>query len=601
MNISTSLRFFSVPLALLVSTLLLSLQARDSEEIISFDATWWYNDSDTDLGTEWVKPDYDHSSWSQGQALLGYDTTSTRHNRWPEPGLQTNLRENLTTYYFRKDFDYDGPLEGILLEIEQIIDDGAVYYLNGIEIGRSDLMPEGTITHSTRTTSYTNPDSDQELIVVVNPPLVEGRNVLAVSVHNVGPGSSDICFGARFTLSEATAIPRALYLTWQQDPTTTMTVHWHSEDEEKETYLLFYPKDDADPVHVPAETNPMPFSSRLVHTVELTDLTPDVEYSFQLANLSTGLPSPVYQFRTMPKTADRPIRIVLGGDQLHRKEWMLKTNQQATLLDPDFIVWGGDLAYADGLAERVDRWYQFFDANVEGLITADNRVIPVLFGIGNHEVVGGYWWREHENGRDFYPDTDEYRERIAPYYYNLFAWPGHPGYGVLDFGDYMSIIMLDSDHSGPIEGKQTEWLREQLKSRQEVPHVLPVYHVPGFPSFRNYDGATSRRVREHWIPLFEEFGIEVAFENHDHTYKRTFPIMGETISDKGIIYIGDGAWGVGVREPDLNRWYMKKGERLRHLILLSMHGKYRDFKVIDSDGNLIDHFFDYSGQRAEQR
>jgi acid phosphatase type 7 len=573
----------------------------DARELIPFDATWWFDDTDTNPGTDWIKPNFDHSSWSRGEALLGYDTTSTRHQRWPEPGLQTALRENLVSYYFRKEFDYQGPLSNVRLKIEQIIDDGAVYYLNGIEIGRSELMPEGRITHTTRTTSFTNPGNEHTPIEVVNPPLVEGRNVLAVSVHNVGPTSSDICFGARVSIANATATPRALYLTWQRDPTSTMTIHWHTEGDQGPAYLLFHPTADATPERLKAETHPMPFSQRLVHTVEITGLDPDTAYAFQIANVTDGLASPRYQFRTMPSKLNRPLRIVAGGDQLHRKEWVLETNRQAVRLDPDFIIWGGDLAYADGLAERVERWYQFFDAIVETLITPDNRAIPILFGIGNHEIVGGYYWGNNR-GMDAYEDSDAFREMIAPYYYNLFAWPGHPGYGTLDFGDYLSIIMLDTDHSGPIEGKQTDWLKEQLDSRQHVTHVLPVYHVPAFPSFRGYDNQiTNTRVREHWVPLFEQFDVEIAFENHDHTYKRTFPILNEAKAEGGIIYVGDGAWGVGVRQPDMSRWYLERGEALRHLILLSIHGRYRDFKVIDSEGNLIDHFFDYAGQRAGLR
>jgi hypothetical protein len=57
-----------------------------------------------------------------------------------------------------------------------------------------------------------------------------------------------------------------------------------------------------------------------------------------------------------------------------------------------------------------------------------------------------------------------------------------------------------------------------------VPHLFPVYHVPGYPSVRAFDGATSAQVREHWAPLFERAGVRVAFENHDHAYKRTHPI-----------------------------------------------------------------------------
>ncbi|MCC5790859.1 MAG: hypothetical protein JJT75_14615 [Opitutales bacterium] len=46
-------------------------------------------------------------------------------------------------------------------------------------------------------------------------------------------------------------------------------------------------------------------------------------------------------------------------------------------------------------------------------------------------------------------------------------------------------------------------------------------------------------VREHWIPLFDaQTNIQVAFENHEHTYKRTPPIRGLEVSrDDGIVCV----------------------------------------------------------------
>lgn len=78
----------------------------------------------------------------------------------------------------------------------------------------------------------------------------------------------------------------------------------------------------------------------------------------------------------------------------------------------------------------------------------------------------------------------------------------------------------------------------------QIPHVFPVYHVPAFPSVRSFSNQTSAAIRRNWVPLFERFGIKVAFEHHDHAYKRTVPIREEAIDpERGIVYFGDGAWG----------------------------------------------------------
>jgi len=571
------------------------------QTVVEFDAVWRYNDSDQDLGSDWVLLDYDDSAWASGEGLLGYDTRG-RRDRWPEPGLQTELTENLLTYYFRTTFEYDGPMENRALQIEQIIDDGAVYYLNGKEIARSDLIPDGRVTFTTSARTHTDPWREHETLFVASPPLRQGRNVLAVSVHNNNRRSSDICLGARVSVGQAAIDPLALYLTWQRDPTTTMTIHWHTEGEVGTAALQYGPIDGGTKQTVFADSKPMVYSDRIVQTVELTDLDPDTVYQFRVIVDESNNSSPNYLFRTMPTTTEKPIRIALGGDVLHRREWMEEVSREAARFDPHFIVWGGDLAYADGREDRVDRWYTFFDVMLDTLITNEGRVIPVIFGIGNHEIVGGYYWRAGR-GRDSYEDTDAYREEIAPYYYNLFAFPGHPGYGVLDFGDYMSIILLDTDHSGPVEGTQTEWLAKILADRAHVPNIFPVYHVPAYPSVRSYDGRTSVSIREHWMPLFERHGVELAFENHDHAYKRTVPTLRGREDATGIVYVGDGAWGVGERDPrsPSEEWYLEVSMSMRHLILLSLQNDFRDMKTISREGELIDHFIDQVGERARER
>ncbi|MFA9480448.1 fibronectin type III domain-containing protein [Phycisphaerales bacterium AB-hyl4] len=557
--------------------------------LVDFDSTWRYHDGDVDLGTAWLDPDYDDSDWNEGPGLLGYDT---RDRNWPGPGLQTELEEYLITYYFRKSFDYDGSTDGVSVRLDQIIDDGAVYYLNGEEIGRTEWMPEGDVGFGTATTRPINPSLETGVFEFDASKLRQGRNVLAVSVHNNGRSSSDICFGMRLIAAESLQTPVALLLTWQQDPTTTMTVIWHSKDENDTGVIEYAPLgNDAD--HATAEVSrqrPMPYSDRHIYIAEITGLEPGSDYQFRIRRDAAGENSPHYRFRTMPAEADRPIRFAAGGDTRQSQPRMERTNRVAMQYDIEFVVWGGDFAYADGQPERVDRWYEWFDANMNTLIDDDGRVVPVIPTIGNHEVRGGYYWGQGR-GEDAYEDSDAFREEIAPYYYSLFPFPGHPGYAMLDFGDYMSLVLLDSDHTTPIGGEQTSWLEQQLADRQDVPHVFPVYHVPGFPSHRSYDSAVHVRVREHWVPLFEQYDVRVAFENHDHTYKRTVPIRDGEQADDGVVYLGDGAWGVGTREPhDVNEtWYLERAEAKRHAIIVTIHGESQDFKAIDENGKLIDH------------
>jgi acid phosphatase type 7 len=378
------------------------------------------------------------------------------------------------------------------------------------------------------------------------------------------------------------SVPESFFLTWTSDPTTTMDVDWHM-DELNPTTLYFRRRGTEKWHAFESDVLPYPFSPRYIHRVGLQGLRSNTEYELRFATSDS-----IYYFRTLPKNLNgKSLKIAIGGDSMHRKEWFEKTNGVVTSYDPDFVIIGGDMAYENGLAENIQRIYDWFDAYTNTLVMEDNRIIPCIVAIGNHEVVGGYY-RQH----DGYNQTDEFRRRIAPYFYGLFAFPGQPGYNVLDFGKYLSLIILDTEHSNPIAGVQTEWLKATLESRKNVLHKIPIYHVPAFPSVRDYNGTTQTLVRETWTPIFEENGVTIAFENHDHAYKRTYPIRAQQVDESGIVYVGDGSWGVQEREVHSldSAWYLKKVQSVKAFTLLTLEGSKFSFISVDENGNVIDSF-----------
>jgi hypothetical protein len=40
--------------------------------------------------------------------------------------------------------------------------------------------------------------------------------------------------------------------------------------------------------------------------------------------------------------------------------------------------------------------------------------------------------------------------------------------------------------------------------------------------------------------LFDRYGVQLAFENHDHTFKRTYPLRAGKLDPRGTVYLGDG-------------------------------------------------------------
>jgi hypothetical protein len=388
-----------------------------------------------------------------------------------------------------------------------------------------------------------------------------------------------------------------LILTWRQDPTTTQVIDWHQAGAEAATPAGFaYREAAGDGAAEWVEAKPeaardFPFSARKIHRVELTGLRPDTRYEFRIGD-GAGAGAMVKAFRTLPATLAEPLLVAAGGDMMHGDGTVFaRMNRVVAKRAPGFIIWGGDLAYENGLPEEVGRMERYVDIMTETLVTDDGRVIPVVVGVGNHEVRGSYYFNT-PLGKDgaVWPATDEARAEIAPYFYALWAFPGHPGYRALDIGDYASILMLDTDHTGPMGGAQTEWLAGALKARDAVPHLLPVYHVPGYPSVRAFSGGVQSRVRELWTPLFDEAGVRIAFENHDHAYKRTKALRGGEPHADGVTYVGDGAWGVGTRDQVEGLPYVAEKAKVNHAIMITLHRDRIDGESVSVEGEVFDRF-----------
>jgi hypothetical protein len=154
-------------------------------------ATWRYLDAGTNLATNWTARTYDDNSWSEGRARLGYGLDG----EWTTLQFGTNANAKPITSYFRHAFTVPDP--GLLnfLRIALQRDDGAIIYLNGVEVLRTN-MPAGPITATNLASSTISGADETNWISALLPTasLVSGLNVVAAEIHQSGTNSSDVGF-----------------------------------------------------------------------------------------------------------------------------------------------------------------------------------------------------------------------------------------------------------------------------------------------------------------------------------------------------------------------------------------------------------------------
>ena len=162
--------------------------------LITFTSNWRFNQSGTDLGTSWRTTSYPDASWPQGSGLLYVEDAAL-----PEP-KSTLLTIGPTTFYFRGKFTLPAKPQGAQLNLRTLIDDGAVFYLNGQEIYRVGI-PAGAPIYGTFSDRTVGDAAYEGPVTLPGDLLVAGENVLAVEVHQVNATSSDIVFGCALDLA----------------------------------------------------------------------------------------------------------------------------------------------------------------------------------------------------------------------------------------------------------------------------------------------------------------------------------------------------------------------------------------------------------------
>lgn len=390
--------------------------------------------------------------------------------------------------------------------------------------------------------------------------------------------------------------PTNVHLTWKTaDTARTITVIWQTSNENAgitvwydttshEENLLAYE-------NASGNVNLSPDGVNYIHEVELTVLSTDTLYYFRCGGENGGH-SQEWSFRTAPTTSSKSFTFVVGGDSRNwgswdpspRPNWPEERNdisREMAKFNPSFVIFTGDFVRDwDNQLE----WGNWFSSMQEYWVTSENRMIPIIPCIGNHEIA--------------YPQPSDYNPlEDASYYYKQFSLPGNERWYSLDWGPSIHIIILDSEILSTESenwNEQLAWLENDLIEHENFHWKLVAFHRPPFSSDKKH--GSEDRLREPWCKLFDQYHVDLVINGHAHLYERTHPINytasssePQQTSDDGTVYVVSGGWGAPLYEPG-EKWWTAHSAKGHHFLLLNLSsadGALR-LRAIDDEGNAFD-------------
>lgn len=291
--------------------------------------------------------------------------------------------------------------------------------------------------------------------------------------------------------------------------------------------------------------------ARDVYSAFIAGLEADTHYNLVIEVAGKNLSSlPHWRFRTAPQPG-QDVELVFGGDMgssSHVSRLMaISLGTQASTW-PAAVVIGGDIAYDNGMPTCWSVWEDWFDRWDTAMANAQ-RMVPLVFAVGNHDV-------GIEAIADMSPpQVNKERLPFFSYFPHHSVKGGVPDllhrapYHVHRIGHTL-VLSLDSGYvvTSNAESKQLKWAANimQTDAKSPVPAitVFPTYHVPIYASSKKHYHEWGAGPSGAFVPLFDAYGVGIAFENHVHAFKRTVPMRDSKFHPNGTVYLGDGRAGL---------------------------------------------------------
>jgi Calcineurin-like phosphoesterase len=485
-------------------------------ELVPAGAEWRYRDGGADPGPGWFGPGFDDAGWSRGGAPLGYGNGDEATELDGGPRGRHYL-----TAWFRRSFEVADPASVEALDLWLARDDGAVIYLNGTEIARSN-MPGGPVDPNTPALEALGGRAESTFVRISVCParLRAGENLLAAEVHQATPTSSDLRFDLRVVALDSAPplrLERPPYL--QLATPTGVVVRWRT-DSVSDTAVRWGPAPDRLD-HAAAGA-----TCGTEHEVAIDGLAPGSRTYYAVGTPSetlAGGDGDHFFWTPPPAGSRRPIRIWVVGDEGKCSQSRWRCSRALAVRDAyrhfagdhpaELMLTLGDNAYDRGS----DRQY------TEGFF---QPFAPVLRATVLWPTPGN-----HEFGLSDSPS------QTGPYY-EAFTVPtrgeaggapsGTEAYYSFDWGN-VHVVSLDShDTDRSVGGAMHRWLEADLAATRQD-WILAVFHHPPYTrAGHDSDDPTDfmRPMRENFVPLLERHGVDLELGGHSHSYERSFLLHG---------------------------------------------------------------------------
>ncbi len=513
---------------------------------IAAGSDWKYLDDGSDQGTAWRDPAFVDTAWAEGPAQLGYGDgdEATVVSYGPNPS------NKYITTYFRRGFDVADPGIYVCLRLRLLRDDGAVVYLNGAEVRRSN-MPDGPIGYSTPAVGAVGGDEEdafQELYFY-SAGLVAGGNLLAVEIHQQSGTSSDISFDLSVVGLETlpSLVRKQPYLVYS-GVNTEMDVHWQLSLPESCT-IEWGP----DTLYSMGNVETGVYGSDFQHKYTITGLTPGTRYYYRV---TAGTDQFKGSFRAAPQDDATSVKLFAYGDcrtypAAHNLVCQDIISTYAA--DPDFrtiVLSMGDLiSDGDSEADWDGELFVPTALYVRGMF-AD---LPYQSCMGNHE----------ESGILF--------KKYLPY-------PFVGGrYWSFDYGP-VHVAVVDQYVPYGAGSPQLIWLENDLASTTK-PWKFVCLHEPGWSAGGHANDAV---VQTQIHPLLVQYGAIILFAGHNHYYARAL------VND--IHHVTTGGGGAPLYTPDPGYPYVVATSKTYHFCTIDIDGTLLHFEAINTGSSVVDSF-----------